>query len=415
MSCSCQGFGKTLHYVSPAHGGWGVIRIAALVPESYQLFISPFACGRHGALGGVVNGIKDRISYLYIDESDIVSGNYEDLIPEAVEELFENLDQRPKVLLLFVSCLDDLLGTDHVQLNKRLAQQYPDVEFRSCHMNPISLDTPFPPGITLQNSIYSLLKKKTEREEGINLIGNNVPINKECELFSLMESVNYKVHHITDFDSFDEFQTMAMSRLNVVLSPVAEYASRTMVDTLEINRLLAYHTYDLKEICGFYEELAFMLEVPLDVSRFAQEAKVAIEVAREKIGNRSIAIDYQGVRKPFTLARALIEYGFSVKLVMTDDIKPFDKEAYEYLLKNHKEVEILNALHHDMAKTEDRNSDFLCIGFNCAYATGAKNVVNIIEDESLFGFYGVKKLMEMLIEANEVDLKEVIEGAGLVI
>ena len=125
MNCCCGSLGKTLHYVSPAHGGWGVVRIAALVPESYQLFVAPFACGRHGALGGILNGIKDRISYLFIDESDIVSGGYEDLIPEAVEELLASLEKRPKVLMIFVSCLDDLLGTDHVSLNQRLSERFP--------------------------------------------------------------------------------------------------------------------------------------------------------------------------------------------------------------------------------------------------------------------------------------------------
>ena len=77
-----------------------------------------FACGRHGALGGALNGIKDKVSYVYIDESDIVSGGYEELIPNAVDELFEFLEKRPRVLLLFVSCLDDLLGTDHAELNR---------------------------------------------------------------------------------------------------------------------------------------------------------------------------------------------------------------------------------------------------------------------------------------------------------
>ena len=71
MSCSCK-FGETLRYVSPGHGGWGLVRIGALIPESYLLFVSPFACGRHGALGGVLNGIKDKASFLYIDEADIV-------------------------------------------------------------------------------------------------------------------------------------------------------------------------------------------------------------------------------------------------------------------------------------------------------------------------------------------------------
>ena len=110
--CDCYGE-KTLHYVSAAHGGWGIVRIAAQVPESHQLFVCPFACGRHGALGGEMNGIKDRISYLFITEADIVSGEFEELIVDGVNELFEALEKQPKVLFVFTACLDDLLGTDH--------------------------------------------------------------------------------------------------------------------------------------------------------------------------------------------------------------------------------------------------------------------------------------------------------------
>ena len=80
-------FNSTVHYCSPAHGGWGVVRVAMLVPESYQLFVCPSACGRHGALGAIEHGNKERLSYLYIDEADIVSGSYEDLILEGVDAL----------------------------------------------------------------------------------------------------------------------------------------------------------------------------------------------------------------------------------------------------------------------------------------------------------------------------------------
>ena len=204
MSCCCD-FTSTLHYVSPAHGGWGVIRIAALVPESHQLFVSPFACGRHGALGGAINGIKDRVSYVYIDEGDIVSGGYEELIPKAVDELFEFLGKRPKVLLLFVSCLDDLLGTDHEALNRVLSEKYPDVKFRSCHMNPIKMDTKFPPGVTLQNNMYSLLERSETKDRAVNLIGNNMPLDRGCELFEIMADNGFEIRHITDFDKFDDY------------------------------------------------------------------------------------------------------------------------------------------------------------------------------------------------------------------
>lgn len=45
MSCC---FENTLHYSSPGHGDWGVVRIGMLAPESVQLFVCPSACGRHG-------------------------------------------------------------------------------------------------------------------------------------------------------------------------------------------------------------------------------------------------------------------------------------------------------------------------------------------------------------------------------
>ena len=100
MANLCE-FGKcfnlnTLRYGSPAHGGWGIVRMGHLVPQCYELFVCPFACGRHGALSSILQGRKDRVSYLYIDEADIISGSYEDLIFEACEELLEVLRERKK-------------------------------------------------------------------------------------------------------------------------------------------------------------------------------------------------------------------------------------------------------------------------------------------------------------------------------
>ena len=47
---SCRG---SLEYTCPSHGGWGMVRIGMLIPESHQLFVCPSACGRHGALGAI--------------------------------------------------------------------------------------------------------------------------------------------------------------------------------------------------------------------------------------------------------------------------------------------------------------------------------------------------------------------------
>ena len=44
------------------------------------------------------------------------------------------------------------------------------------------------------------------------------------------------------------------------------------------------------------------------------------------IGGFPIAIDYQAVKKPFTLAAALIKYGFNVGFIMTDEPKSIEKK-----------------------------------------------------------------------------------------
>ena len=153
MSCC---FENTLHYSSPGHGDWGVVRIGMLAPESVQLFICPSACGRHGAIGAMKQGLKDRLFYLYVSQSDIIDG-YDDLIPEAVEEVLEVLEPRPRVFFLFVSCLDDLIGTDHEALLSALGARHPEIAFRMCHMNPISLGSRTPPPVSIQNNLYSLM------------------------------------------------------------------------------------------------------------------------------------------------------------------------------------------------------------------------------------------------------------------
>ena len=107
MSKTCS-----LHYVSASHGGWGIVRMAALVPEAHLLFVCPSACGRHNAVGASVAGIKHRVSYLFLTEADIVSGDFEQMIVDNVDILFKALPKKPRALLIFTSCLDDLLGTD---------------------------------------------------------------------------------------------------------------------------------------------------------------------------------------------------------------------------------------------------------------------------------------------------------------
>lgn len=417
--CSCPEFAKTLHYVSPAHGGWGVIRVAALIPDSYMLFVAPFACGRHGALGGIINNCKDKVSYLFIDESDIVSGHYEHLIPGAVEELFTYLPKRPKVLCIFVSCLDDLLGTDHKSLDAELEEQFKGTRFLECHMNPFKGDTKTPPAIGLQNSIYSLLEKRPHNAKQINMIGNNAFVRPECELFSLLKTCGISVKHLGTCKDYEDFMKMSESCFNLVLSPTAKMAAERMEKAFATPFFTSFVSYDPDEIEADYHRLEEALNIKLpDFSSYKTEAIESIKTIQKTVGDYPIVIDYQAVRKPFTLAKVLLDYGFNVQMICSENGVPaFEKEACLKVLQKNPDIKIIDAISHKTACFEYENMKCLCIGFDAGYMTKSKHVVVQVDDEGLYGFFAIKMLMKQIATAfeNEIDVNKEINDAGLVV
>ena len=245
MSCGC--FRDSLHYSSPSHGDWGVVRIGMLLPQSVQLFICCSGCGRHGALSAIHQGYKDRLFYLYLDQSDIVSG-YDDLIPEAVDEILSRLEKRPRAMFLFVSCLDDLIGTNHEAVLEELCRRHPEIRFAFAHMNPITLNEALSPPVSIQKNLYAMLDVPKEKDGGIGCIGNLERISDSSELYFLIRSTGGKLRHISDYTSFDDFQEMAACKKNLLLFPPGRAAARDLQERLGTEFLCLPATYDLEEI-----------------------------------------------------------------------------------------------------------------------------------------------------------------------
>ncbi|MGL6220769.1 MAG: nitrogenase component 1 [Lacrimispora sphenoides] len=414
---------STLHYTSPAHGGWGVVRLAMLVPESYQLFVCPFACGRHGALGAIGHGLKDRLSYLYIDESDIVSGGYEDLIPEAVAELLETLEKKPKVLMIFVSCLDDLLGTDHESILAVLREQHKDVRFTFCHMNPITLDTDNPPPVNIRRKMYGLLEPSEGKMRQVNLIGNPVQIRPESELFAFLQAMGiHQVNHIAQFETFEAYQQMAAAQWNLVTAPPGVKAAMDMKERLNIDFELAYTNYREEDILNTYERLMEKLadkeNVRFDLETYQRKARQAVMEAREAARNRPVFIDDTAVIFPFAAARAFIEAGFHVAGIFARTVGEAEKKHADWIHEHMPEIQIINPIGYDIpSKIGVFPKDGIAIGFEAAYVTRSRHVYGLVNNEGNFGFDGIIRLMQGLVHAVQVeeDLETLIKNYGLVI
>ena len=180
----------------------------------------------------------------------------------------------------------------------------------------------------------------------------------------------------------------------------------------------AFPTYDVKEIEKTYRELENLLGIKFDdFSAYKKKAEDAVKKAAEKIGDFPVVIDYQAVRRPFTLANVLFDAGFNVKMFAVDAVPEFEKEACQKILEKIPDLKIIDALHHDSVKFEHVNEDCLSIGFSIGYLTKSKHVIDLMEDETLYGFYGVERLMEMLVDAyeHENSADDLIIKAGIVV
>lgn len=417
----CGMFPNTLQYATPAHGGWGVVRTGMLAPESYQLFICPFACGRHGALGAIKHGLKDRISYYYIDQSDIISG-YDDAIPEAVDELLEQLEKRPRAMFVFVSCLDDLIGTDCDAVEEELSSRHPDILFRMAHMNPITMGSDEPPPIGIQKRIYSLLSEQPRRDGGINTIGNLVAIDAECELHQMLKQEgDHALRHISQYQSFDEWQQMAESQANLVLMPAGMKAAQELEHRCQLPYLFLPVSYDLNVIAEQYRSIREFVKTnsgaAYDFSADIRGAEEAIQKTRAKLGNTPLILDSSAVLRPFSFAKALHGYGFAVKRIFAQEVLPSDREAFEWVQENLPQIDIVQPQHYDIVKYDKRFEDSLAIGYNAAYISDSQHIVNVFADEGMFGYYGVTKMMNLMAQAMDTtaDLRALIEDYGLVV
>ena len=102
----------TLAFNSPGAEGFGVKRAGLAVPGSIMLIVAPGCCGRNTSVLSSMRAYHDRFYYLLMDETDIVTGRHLKKIPKAVAEICEGLEKKPSVVMICITCVDALLGTD---------------------------------------------------------------------------------------------------------------------------------------------------------------------------------------------------------------------------------------------------------------------------------------------------------------
>lgn len=403
-----------LCFCSAAFGSWGIVRLGTLVPECHMLFVCPYSCGRHNSIGAIQHGYKDKISYLFIDERDLALGTMEEDIPKAVMSILQSLEKRPKVILIYFSCVLYMSGFDWDACVAGLKETYGDIEFRACMMNPVAGNTKRPPVPAMIDTLCSLWEREDEKNDSVNLLGCYGKLDEKNELINVLRQCGAdKLVHFTDAVCFEEYKKMGKSRLNVVVRPEGLLAAKGMKK--DIPYVFAPVSYDIDEVKKQYDEIFAAMGSKADISGYISEAKNSIESAQELIGDRPIAISSSAVCRPFDLARALIKYGFNVSDVFYETCPDFEKNAKAEI---EGKVEFHNI--HDPQYAEmigSIGSAEVAIGYSAGYYTGAKYVADLMIDEGMFGFGGIIRLMELIKKAylNPTAVETMIESYGLIV
>lgn len=302
----------TLAFNSPGAQGFGVKRAGLAIPGSVMLLISPGCCGRNTAAPGPSGRYSGRMFYMLLDETDIVTGRHLSKIPGAVKEICEYCSEKPTAVMLCITCVDALLGTDMERVC-RSAEEAAHVPVVPCYMYALTREGRHPPMATVRKAVYSLLKPMAKRADCMNIIGSFSPISSGCELYRLFNKAGVRhIREISRCKSFGEYLNMAQANFNLVLNPESRLASGWMEKALRIPSIEISRMYQIDKIHNQYRLMAKALDIPWEDQQDYDAAQEEIARFREKHGGTVFAVGEIADADPFELSLALLRYGFCV-------------------------------------------------------------------------------------------------------
>ncbi|MCI5944486.1 MAG: nitrogenase component 1 [Eubacterium sp.] len=319
----------TLAYNSPGAQGFGVKRAGLAIPGSVMLLVAPGCCGRNTTILSELGGYSDRFFYLLMDETDIVTGRHLKKIPQAVEEIYDSLDEKPSVVMICITCVDALLGTDMERICRK-AEEKAGIPVLPCYMYALTREGRKPPMVHVRQSIYSLLRPRKKKSTSVNLLGYFAPLIEDCELYVLLRQIGIKtVREISRCASFEEYLDMAEANFNLVLHPEARYAAADIRKRLGIPSIELRRLYQIDKIRNQYALFAAALGYEMDDSVYYKETEDAIAAFRERYPSVTFAIGEGCNANAFELSLALLRYGFAVSEIFAS----VGEEDFIYLEK----------------------------------------------------------------------------------
>lgn len=396
----------TLAFNSPGAEGFGVKRAGLAVPGSIMLIVAPGCCGRNTSMISSMKEYNNRFFYLCMDETDIVTGRHLKKIPKAVASICESLEKKPSVVMICITCVDALLGTDMERVCRK-AEEKAGLPVRPCYMYALTREGRKPPMVHVRQSLYSLLEPGHKKGNVVNLLGYFSPLVDDCELYTLLQKAGVKtIHEISRCEDFEEYKKMSEANFNLVLHPEARFAAEDFHDRLKIPFIELRRLYQVDKIGSQYQAFGAALGIEFHAEEQKKQAQEAIESFRKVCPDPVFAVGECANADPFELSLALVKYGFKVAEIYGT----ITGENFIYIRQLKKlspQTKIFSNMEPTMLYYDPAESGVtLTIGKDACYYHLNTKGIHWNEEKQPFGYAGVRRLFEAL----ELAVTEQAEG-----
>ena len=396
----------TLAFNSPGAEGFGVKRAGLAVPGSIMLIVAPGCCGRNTSMISSMKEYNNRFFYLCMDETDIVTGRHLKKIPKAVASICESLEKKPSVVMICITCVDALLGTDMERVCRK-AEEKAGLPVRPCYMYALTREGRKPPMVHVRQSLYSLLEPGHKKGNVVNLLGYFSPLVDDCELYTLLQEAGVKtIHEISRCEDFEEYKKMSGANFNLVLHPEARFAAEDFHDRLKIPFIELRRLYQIDKIGSQYQAFGAALGIEFHAEEQKKQAQEAIESFRKVCPEPVFAVGECANADPFELSLALVKYGFKVAEIYGT----ITGENFIYIRQLKKlspQTKIFSNMEPTMLYYDSAESGVtLTIGKDACYYHPNTKGIHWNEERQPFGYVGVRRLFEAL----ELAVTEQAEG-----
>lgn len=388
----------TLAFNSPGAQGFGVKRAGLAVPESVMLLVSPGCCGRNTAALGRDRKYADRFYYLLQDDTDIVTGRHLSRIPEAVKEICAIRARKPSAVMICITCVDALLGTDMDRVCRKCSEAA-GVPVVPCYMYALTREGRLPPMASVRRSVYSLLEKRERKGNAANILGYFSPLADDCELYVLLRSVGVKhIREISRCETFDEYRMMAEANFNLVLNPECRYAAADLSERLSIPYVEIANLHRADKIRAQYASLAKALNVQFDDEIYYQQSSRITADFRRRYGHLKLAVGEWLNADCFELALSLADAGLQVSEIY-GTVGEANFVYVRKLAEIAPDAKIFSNLSPSMIAYDPRNSqvDF-AIGQDAMYYHPGKPGICWNGEIRQFGYQAVNDLFRSMTE-----------------